>query len=168
MTADLITIRPALLADAESLAQTYEETWRSTYQGIIPHLALTRMIARQGTRRWEQAIFANAPILLLEYDSEAVAYTTYGPSRMRPTPYQGEIFEFYVRPEFQGVGFGSRLFEATRNRLQERHLEGLVVWALADNDMACTFYLSKGGRPISEGIERFGDVRLRKVAFAWN
>lgn len=167
MTADLINIRSALLADAEALARTHEESWRSTYQGIIPHLALSCSIARHGPRRWERAIFTNAPILLVDYDGEAVAYATYGRGRMRGTPYQGEIFELYVRPDYQGVGFGSKLFRAARERLARRHLAGLVVWALADNDMACEFYLHLGGRPISEGAERFGDVVLRKVAFAW-
>jgi hypothetical protein len=43
-----------------------------------------------------------------------------------------------------------------------------MVWALTDNDSACAFYLSLGGKPIAEGAERFGDISLRKVAFAWS
>ena len=39
-----------------------------------------------------------------------------------------------------------------------------MVWALTDNDSACSFYLSLGGKPIAEGAERFGDISLRKVA----
>jgi len=52
-------------------------------------------------------------------------------------------------------------------RLSELRLKGLVVWALADNDSACGFYLHLGGKPVAEGAESFGDVSLRKVAFAW-
>ena len=37
-----------------------------------------------------------------------------------------------------------------------------MVWALSDNDSACSFYLSLGGKPIAEGAERFGDISLRK------
>jgi hypothetical protein len=44
----------------------------------------------------------------------------------------------------------------------------LMVWALTDNDSACAFYLSLGGKPVAEGAERFGDISLRKVAFAWS
>lgn len=167
MATDLISIRPALLRDAPCLARVHEETWRATYQGIIPHLPLSRMITRHDTLFWEKAIFRSRPILVLEYDSDTVAYSTFGPSRMRGSPFDGEIYELYVRPEFQGVGFGTKLFKAVRTRLAERHLNGLVVWALADNDMACAFYLQRGGQPVSEGMEPFGDISLRKVAYAW-
>ena len=34
-------------------------------------------------------------------------------------------------------------------------------------DRACGFYLRLGGKPVAEGAESFGDVSLRKVAFAW-
>ncbi len=107
------------------------------------------------------------PILVLVYDSDTVAYSTFGPSRMRGSHFGGEIYELYVRPEFQGVGFGTKLFSAVRGRLAERRLDGLVVWALADNDMACAFYLQRGGQPVSEGMEQFDGTSLRKVAYAW-
>ena len=64
-------------------------------------------------------------------------------------------------------GSGEKLFDGARVRLAELRLKGLLVWALADNDSACGFYLSLGGKPVAEGAESFGDVSLRKVAFAW-
>jgi len=60
------------------------------------------------------------------------------------------------------------LFERARQRLFDLRLRGLMVWALTDNDSACAFYLSLGGKPVAEGAERFGDISLRKVAFAWS
>ena len=71
------------------------------------------------------------------------------------------------RPGVQGSGCGRRLFSAARTRLEDVQITWLIVWALAENDAACAFYTHLGGRPISEGIERFGDQTLRKVAFAW-
>ena len=98
----------------------------------------------------------------------ASGYATYGRCRSGRTPFQGEIFELYLHPVYQGLGPGEKLFERTRQRLFDLRLKGLMVWALADNDSACSFYLSLGGKPIAEGAERFGDVSLRKVAFAWS
>jgi hypothetical protein len=43
----------------------------------------------------------------------------------------------------------------------------VVVWALADNDNACRFYRNAGGRKVARANERFGDVALSKIAFAW-
>jgi hypothetical protein len=46
-------------------------------------------------------------------------------------------------------------------------LRGLLVWALADNEAACDFYFQRGGKPVAEGAEAFGETSLRKIAFAW-
>ncbi len=167
MPTDLISIRTARTADCVDLAAAHEEAWRDAYQGIIPHLPLERIIVRRGPGWWQRAVERRAPILVLDYDGAPAGYATFGRSRLRTTPYQGEIFELYVRPVYQGIGFGRRLFEATRGRLTDHGLRGLVVWALADNDRACSFYLHQGGQPVAEGMESFGGVKLRKVAFAW-
>lgn len=167
MTTELISIRAARSADAERLADAHDEAWRHAYQGIIPHLPLTRMINRRGPGWWQQALEKGMPALLLCFDGALAGYATFGRSRMRGTPYKGELFELYVRPVYQGAGFGRRLFESTRERLVQTGHRGLVVWALADNEAACGFYRRLGGRPISEGRETFGDVSLRKIAFAW-
>ncbi len=45
--------------------------------------------------------------------------------------------------------------------------DSVVVWALADNDNACQFYKNAGGRKVARASERFGDVQLTKIAFAW-
>ena len=168
MPVDVAHIRPARLKDAAALAAAYEEAWRSAYQGIIPHISLQRMLARRGLRWWESALRKRTPLLVLDFSGEAAGYATYGRCRLGRAPFQGEIFELYLHPVYQGLGLGEKLFERTRQRLFDLRLKGLMVWALTDNDSACSFYLSLGGKPIAEGAERFGDISLRKVAFAWS
>jgi GNAT superfamily N-acetyltransferase len=167
MNTGLISVRLAQPDDAPDIADIHEEAWRHSYQGLIPHLHLSRMIARRGPGWWQKALSRGVDGLVLDFDGEPVAYTTVGTCRLKGTPYQGEIFELYVRPDCQGVGFGGRLFGAARKRLDERRLNGHCVWALADNEQACAFYLHLGGEPISEGIETFAETSLRKIAFAW-
>jgi ribosomal protein S18 acetylase RimI-like enzyme len=167
MPVDVVQVRPARLKDASALAAAYEEAWRSAYQGIIPHLSLERMIARRGLKWWESALRKRTPLLVLDFGGEAAGYATYGRCRLGRAPFQGEIFELYLHPIYQGFGLGEKLFDGTRLRLAELRLKGLLVWALADNDAACGFYLRLGGKPIAEGSESFGEMSLRKVAFAW-
>jgi ribosomal protein S18 acetylase RimI-like enzyme len=167
MTTGLTSVRLARPDDAPDIAAIHEDAWRHAYQGVIPHIHLSQMIARRGPGWWQKALTKGVEALLLDFDGEPAAYATLGASRLRGTPYLGEIFELYVRPDFHGVGFGGRLFREARKRLSARGLNGLCVWALADNDQACAFYLQLGGKAVSEGVETFGDVTLRKVAFAW-
>jgi ribosomal protein S18 acetylase RimI-like enzyme len=168
MSVDVAHIRPARPKDAPALASAYEEAWRGAYQGIIPHLSLERMIARRGLRWWQGTLRKRAPLLVLDFRGDAAGYVTFGRSRLGRAPYQGEIFELYLHPTYQGLGLGEKLFDGARQRLGELRLKGLLVWALADNDAACGFYLRQGGKPIAEGTESFGDIALRKIAFAWS
>ena len=166
MPADVIQVRAPTRRDAPALAALYAEAWRCAYRGIIPHLSLERMIARRGQAWWERALDERYPLLLLDFRGEVAGYATFGRSRLHRT--QGEIFELYLHPIYQGLGLGRRLFDETRTRLLDRRYKDLVVWALADNDSACSFYLGLGGKPIAEDAERFGQVSLRKIAFAWS
>jgi GNAT superfamily N-acetyltransferase len=167
MSVDVAHIRPARPKDAPALASAYEEAWRGAYQGIIPHIPLERMIARRSLRWWQQTLHKRTPMLVLDFRGEAAGYVTFGRCRMARSPYQGEVFELYLHPTYQGLGLGTKLFEAARLRLGEMRVKGLLVWALADNEAACGFYLRQGGKPVAEGAESFGDSTLRKIAFAW-
>src|SRR5262249_15246683 len=81
--------------------------------------------------------------------------------------FEGEIYELYLRPEFQGLGFGRRLFTAAKRDLAQSGLKSMVVWALSDNDPATEFYRALGGRMVARSSEKFGPKSLDKVAFAW-
>ncbi|MBN9252831.1 MAG: GNAT family N-acetyltransferase, partial [Mesorhizobium sp.] len=94
-------------------------------------------------------------------------YATIGRNRARELRQQGEIYELYLRPEYQGIGLGSRLFAAARQRLKDHGLKGMVVWALEENENALAFYAGAGGRDIAEGVEVFEQKAVKKVAFVW-
>jgi ribosomal protein S18 acetylase RimI-like enzyme len=104
---------------------------------------------------------------LLQFGDKIAGYSNYGRNRARSLFYEGEVYELYLRPEYQGLGFGRRLFNAARKDLQQTGLRSLVVWALSDNDPAVSFYRSMGGRAVARSSEKFGNKTLDKVAYAW-
>lgn len=167
MGADLICIRTAMLRDAEAIASIQEESWRSAYQGVIPHLHLQRLLARQGGVWRRERLEAGEQALLLVLGDQPQGYASIGPARKGGALGAGEIYELYLRPALQGVGLGVRLFDAARAALERRGFEGLIVWALAENEKACQFYRNRGGRLVAAAPERYGDVVLSRVAFAW-
>lgn len=162
-----IDIRKAEPRDAEAVACVHHEAWQNAYAGIIPHRALNSMIGRRGRAWWENAIRRAASVLVVEMGGDIVGYATIGRNRARELPQEGEIYELYLRPEYQGIGLGTRLFNAARERLAAHGLSGLVVWALEENDGALRFYEGAGGRDVAEGVEVFDTKALRKVAFVW-
>lgn len=162
-----IDIRKAEIRDADAIAEVHHEAWRGAYAGIIPHRALTAMINRRGGEWWANAIRRAATVLVIEIGGKIAGYATLGRNRARELKQQGEIYELYLRPECQGIGLGTRLFSAARQRLADHGLKGMVVWALEENENALAFYAGAGGRDIAEGVEVFDQKALRKVAFVW-
>jgi len=167
MSTILIEVRRAKPSDAKAIAGTHDDAWRTAYQGIIPGPELDKLINRRGPDWWESAIRKGSRIAILVFGDSVAGYANYGRNRARSLYYDGEIYELYLRPEFQGLGFGRKLFSAARKDLAQSGLNSLVVWALSDNETAVDFYRNLGGRAVARSSERFGTKVLDKVAYAW-
>ena len=162
-----VKIRRPKLGDAKPLSEVFCASWWQAYRGIIPHLHLENLVRRRGPDWWRNAIRSGDEIVVIEVSGATAGYATLGASRTRGA-YAGEIYELYLSPNYQGLGFGEHLFEACRHSLDQRRLKGLIVWVLSDNTNASDFYWRRGGRPITKTIERIGPAKLEKIAFAWS
>lgn len=163
-----IGVRRATAKDAAAIAAIHDEAWRLAYRGIIPGGNLERMIARRGPAWWAKAIARRAAVLVIEVGGQVCGYATVGASRMRMLPYAGEIYEIYLKPEYQGLGFGRLLFQAARQELKRLGFESFAVRALRDNESAQGFYGRIGGKRAAETAERVGDRALPVVIYGWS
>jgi len=163
-----IDVRPAEPADALAIADVHRSAWTQAYTGIIPFRSLRSMIERRSSQWWTRAIRGSTSILVLDVGGTVAGYATLGLNRARALPQEGEIYELYLLPEYQGVGLGRRLFDEARRLLSSLGCKGLVVWCLEENQGGLAFYRSSGGKDVAEGAESFDHKRLRKVAFVWS
>lgn len=161
----VIGIRRARPEDAAAVAEVFAAAWREAYAGIIPGVALEQMLARRGPGWWRSAIGRRRSLVVLEIGETISGYIAYGRCRDRSLRAEGEIDEFYLAPQYQGLGFGKRMMNAVRNEFADRGVKRVAIWALAENDRACGFYQSLGGRRIAETRERIGGREMTKVAF---
>jgi GNAT superfamily N-acetyltransferase len=164
----LIEFRTSTGADCERLAALHRDAWRYAYAGIIPGLALERMISRRGPGWWQRLHAGGGQALVVALDADLAGYATVGRGRFPGRPPCGEIYELYLRPEFHGVGLGRRMFGEARRRLSAVGLSRVVVWSLAENAVGCRFYRAMGGRECGRTQERIGGTRMEKVGFAWS
>jgi len=167
MSTVLIEIRRARANDASAVAECHDDAWRTAYQGIIPGAELEKLIMRRGPAWWDSAIRKGSRIALLQFGEKIAGYANYGRNRAKSLYFDGEIYELYLRPEYQGLGFGRRLFSAARKDLAQSSLKSLIVWALSENDNAVDFYKALGGKAVARSSEKFGTRVLDKVAFGW-
>ncbi|MEN0087648.1 MAG: GNAT family N-acetyltransferase [Pseudomonadota bacterium] len=168
MSTFTIDIRRAGSKDASSIAAVHDASWREAYSGIIPAKALQRMVQRRGVSWWATALRRGVEILVLEVGDDIVGYATMGRNRVATLDYDAEIYEIYLKPEYQGLGFGRRLFQATRQALASQGRKRVIVWALSDNERAEAFYHGLGGRAVATGHEAFDGEQLEKCAYAWH
>lgn len=159
-------VRRGRPSDAEGLANVFREAWSHTYRGILPETHIEFMIERRSAAWWRRAIRAPRGFTTLEVSEDVVGYAIYG-TRRSDGWRRGEIFELYIAPDYQGLGFGELLFESCRHRLDLRKYRGLVAWALAENERAIDFYWRRGGRPFTETTETFDKKSIRKIGFSW-
>ena len=161
-----VSVRRGKSADANALSRVFKDSWLYAYRGIIPHLHLDSMIRQRTPDWWRDVVKSGDSTLVLEFAGEIAGYATFGTSRQRG-PFQGEIYELYLDPVYQGLGLGEHLFEGCRHALDMRKLSGLIIWALLDNTSACDFYWRRGGRPVANAFTKVGGAKLEKIAFAW-
>lgn len=160
--------RRATPEDAIAISQVHATSWRQAYTGIIPYAALSRMINRRNANWWATAIRRSTLILIIEVGDEVAGYATLGPNRVSTFPFEGEIYEIYLKPEYQGIGLGEKLFSDARMELKRSGYNGIAVWVLAENLSAINFYENAGGRAIATGSEQFDNKKLKKYAYAWD
>lgn len=168
MTTLTIDIRRAEPEDAYAISEAYRAAWQHAYSGLIPFKSLRTMIERRGEKWWRRAIRGSTSILVLDVGGDIAGYATMGLNRARGLSQEGEIYELYLKPEYQGIGLGKRLFQEARRLLDSLGCKGTVVWCLEDNEPAVEFYQVFGGQDIAEGTEVFDGKPLKKLAFVWN
>lgn len=159
MTSLVIDVRPARASDAAQLAEAYSVSWREAYAGIIPAITLERMIVRRSARWWRDVLSRRA-VLVLDVDAMVAGYSSFAPARGAAQAGAAEVQELYLRPEYQGIGLGVRLFAATLRRIRSRGYGRVLVRALAENDRANNFYVRHGGRLVARTDESLGGRML--------
>ena len=165
MSTRTTSIRRAREADIGGLSKVFDAAWREAYRGIIPGVALERLIADRDRAWWRGALRRGRPVAVVETSDLLVGYASYGRARSRALGTEAEIDELYLLPEYQGIGLGRRLFRAVRNDLADHGLTRLGVWSLADNDRAGAFYEGLGGRPGPQALDRLAGIALPKVGY---
>ena len=92
MSTVVIEIRRAKASDAQAVADTHDEAWRTAYQGIIPGNELDKLISRRGPDWWDSAIRKGSRITVLQFGDHIAGYANYGRNRARSLTYDGSVW----------------------------------------------------------------------------
>ena len=166
-------IREATAIDAEAIARVRVASWRASYRGIIDDAYLDALSVDAGRDRYLRS-FDPAPVagftrVVADDGCRVVGFATGGVARgPGAARRQGEVWMIYLMPDAQRHGLGTRLMRSMARGLDRRGLGSMVIWALARNIPARTFYERLGGRVMAERTSTVGAQRLDEVAYGWD
>jgi ribosomal protein S18 acetylase RimI-like enzyme len=167
--ASCMTVRPAQQEDIPSIARVHVDSWRTTYQGIVADSFLSglsnlkhedrhrRYMARPGTFYF----VADLPV------AGIVGFLSGGPERRGDSRFAGELYAIYILNQHRRHGIGLALVQQWAASLRRAALNSALVWVLADNKPAVTFYERLGGKLLGEQMIEIGGESLRELAYGW-
>jgi GNAT superfamily N-acetyltransferase len=164
-------VREATHSDVPAIAQVHVDTWRITYQGIVPHEFLTNLSYEKRENAWHQ-VLNNAPkdgsftYVAEDASGQIVGFANGGVERAGDPVYQGELRAIYILKSHQKKGIGRELVRIVAQRLGQMKIDSMLVWVLADNP-ACRFCESLGGQRVHEKEIERGGTKLIEIAYGW-
>ncbi len=165
-----MNIREATIQDAPSIAKVHIDSWRTTYQGIIPNHFFFVLSYERSENMWRD-IISKSPTSGFTFVAELekgniVGFANGGPEREDNPEYTGEIYAIYLLKEFQRMGIGRLLTAALVNRLIQIGLCSQLGWVLEMNP-ARRFYEALGGKIVSQKVINIGGNDLTVVSYGW-
>lgn len=161
---DDVTIRQAVLDDAQDIANVHVASWQRAYSGVVPARYLASLDPTARAEQWHKWLSRDDQQTFVAIgNSRLLGFTSIGPSRDEDAePITREMYTLYLDPEAWGSGVARELMHTVSDTLEPGTI--LTLWVLADNERAIRFYHRHGFHP--DGVERmeeFDDTPLLEV-----
>ena len=142
-----IVVRSAELADCAGIARVHVDTWRTTYQGIVPQDVLDELSYSAREQKWKEMISNPKPgesnFIAQDASGSITGFSCGGPERDGMAGFTGELYAIYLLQSCQRQGTGRRLVAAVVADLIAQARFSMLVWVLAANP-ADAFYQGLG------------------------
>ncbi|WP_171238812.1 GNAT family N-acetyltransferase [Ruegeria sp. HKCCA5763] len=156
-----MNFRPAVKADATSLAALSIEVWVGTYlRHGVSSLFAEFVLAEFTAARFEALIEEGSDLLVVSENRDGIdGYVRVSEGRAAPVDGLSdlEIVTFYVQPRHHGKGIGSALLQLATDHCRDKGQGEIWLTTNSENAPAIDFYLSKGFRQVGVTDFRIGD-----------
>ncbi|MFT2705831.1 N-acetyltransferase family protein [Clavibacter zhangzhiyongii] len=112
------TIRPAVPADADGIAEVHIRTWRETYAHLLPASYLDGLDVATRAEQWRGTLTSSsgAPPFVALLDDRIVGFALAGPARDEDPPRPFQLYAINVVASAHGTGAGQALFDGPSAR----------------------------------------------------
>jgi GNAT superfamily N-acetyltransferase len=150
-------------SEREQRVEVVWAAWRAAYAHIFSRAEIDGIFdgTLEGEGSWVGERAAAAGTLAARRGGRVVGLAGLGLLRSG----DGELAAFYVRPEEQGRGVGSLLWERSLAELRVRDCTRMEVWTLA-RAAACRFYEARGCVAFAQGSFAVAGHREAAIGYA--
>lgn len=154
-------IRPATADDRAAIRNVARETWHDTYDELEAETIDATVDEWYGDEALETALSkTGTAFLVAEKDGDVVGFT-----HGVVTEDEGDVLRLSVRPDQQGDGIGTALYERLREDLQDFNMERMRAIDLASNEGGQRFYEEQGFERTGEGEVEIGGEKRRELVY---
>ncbi len=165
-------LRPAVLSDANAIAEVHVRAWRETYRGIMPDKVLDELSVEHSAERWSRRIASlsdEQQVLSVAVDDSGtiVGFAGGGAAREPALTTRGEVYAINLVMQATRKGLGTRLMLAMADGLTGYGFTDAGLWVLEKNIGARWFYESLGGSIAARQEHDFEGTMLTELGYVW-
>lgn len=168
LEARLVSFREATENDLPAVSRVYVESVRRSFAGIEPQSYLDGLSAEQRQKTMNDRFARDSyHLFVAEKGDGIVGFIDCGEPLLDDLPHERQIFSFYLLPEFQRKGIGSRLFKMCAAQIVEEGCGSLCLDTLEASPYRM-FYEKLGGSVVGNGIHRIDNEDFSTVIYGWD
>ncbi|SOC44677.1 GNAT family N-acetyltransferase [Ureibacillus acetophenoni] len=163
-----MTIRLAKLEDAEGIAKVHVDSWRTTYEGIIPQEFLNNLSYDKRAELWIRNITKPETHIYVAENAEGkiVGFADFWKRETNTVPNSTDLTSIYLLKEYQGQGLGKKLLEQLFLQIKQLGYEKVFVEVLEENK-TCSFYERYGAKLYNTVSIQIGGKLLSERIYVW-
>lgn len=132
-------IRHAEVEDIEDIQEVAMASWQDTYSGIIPEETITEIVDSWYDREDLRQQVKDPIFYVAEKQGKIAGYV-----HASVKDDVAHLHRIYLRPETQGKGTGTELYEKAEKEMKDSGAEYIRLEVLSENEKGLNFYQSKG------------------------
>ncbi|WP_019394525.1 GNAT family N-acetyltransferase [Priestia filamentosa] len=163
-------IRKASERDINEIAEIYVDSWRTTYDGLVPREFLNGLSYETSQHKWQSFYDdqVNETFMYVAVDEIGKVVGFAAARCMLHKEREGELYALYLLDQCQGQGVGRSLVKAVANHFIKSNVSSMFVWVMKNNRAGRGFYQSLKGTYTSDRQSEFGGYVVEDEAYKWD
>lgn len=161
-----IVVRKAHLNDVEEIVKIHVTTWKESYKDYVkpeilnsPHFSFSQERVKKMKESVQKGL-----VYVVEDNQKIMGFL----GLLEEPKNETEVKVFYVFPNSQRKGYGSKLFHHVMQELKKQNCETVFLWTMKDYQVSNAFYQKNGGQLTGEEMRLKIEVDTVKYVFHLN